>query len=237
MAISRRNSPSMNPKLTTPLGNLYCLLKDWMPISDFETAIKDYFAGARSKAELADYRAKRGHSKKLRDEVVPALRYIKFVKAKGEIKFELGDGVPDCWLRDNPSADPQGIEVTVAQSREQYHLGKELNEKGEGRGFLGLSDNDSSQAFATRLESPRTMYSTETALKVIGDGIKLCLVKKQEVKYAGFDLLIEAPLRSLPRERWKRILGELRAAANATHFREIHVIGNQHSEPFGFRIK
>jgi hypothetical protein len=159
------------------------------------------------------------------------------VKAKGEVKFALNNTVPDCWLREDPEAKPQGLEITVAQSREQHYLGKELNEKRVGRGFLGLPDNAPSKAFSDRLARSRVMYSTGSALETIGNGIKSCLKKKSDPKYAGFDLLIEAPLRSLPNERWNQIEGDLRSAASEMPFREIHVIGNQDTEPFGFRIK
>jgi hypothetical protein len=53
------------------------------------------------------------------------------------------------------------------------------------------------------------MYSTGSALEAIGNGIKSCLKKKSDPKYAGFDLLIEAPLRSLPNEGWNQIEGDL----------------------------
>lgn len=219
------------------LASLLTRLTDWMPISEFETRMRDYFQGARSQAEIADFRAKSGAVKSLRDEVVPVLHHVKFAKAKGEIKFALNNTVPDCWIRDTPGADPQGLEVTVAQSREQYHLGKELTEKGIGRGFVGLPDTAPESAFADRLASPRVMYSTESPLRAIALGIKLCLQKKNHPKYAGLDLLVEAPLRSLPNERWSQIENELREAASAIPFREIHVIGNQDTDPFGFRIK
>ena len=77
----------------------------------------------------------------------------------------------------------------------------------------------------------------ETALKVIGNGIKYCLGKKDHPKYAGHDLLIEAPLHSLPKERWSLIEDDLRLAASTMPFREIHVIGTHDTAPFGFRIK
>jgi hypothetical protein len=181
----------------TPLGQLLARLASWLSLAEFEQALADYFGGPRSAKELADYRAKRGAVKKLRDEVVPVLHHVKLVKARGDIRFALNNGVPDCWLRDNPDASPQGLEITVAQSREQHLLGQELNEKRMGRGFLGLPDDAPTTAFAARLARPRVMYSTENALKVIGDGIKSCLRKKDHPKYAGHDLLIEAPLRSL----------------------------------------
>jgi hypothetical protein len=221
----------------TRLGFLLSRLADWMPICDFENAMSDYFSGPRSKAEIADYRAKRGALKRLRDEITPVLSYVKFLGVQGEIRFELSDAVPDCWLRENCNSEPRGLEITVAQSREQYHLGLELNEKNIGRGFMGLSDDAPSGAFAENLARQRTMYSTEAALKATSNGIKLCLKKKTKPKYAGFDLLIEAPLHSLPNERWNHIQKELCAAAAETPFRQIHVIGSRDIDLFGFRIK
>jgi hypothetical protein len=178
-----------------------------------------------------------GAVKKLRDEVVPVLHHVRFVKAKGDIRFELNDGVPDCWLRDNLNAPPQGLEVTVAQSREQHRLGQEMNETGIAPGFLGLPDDASEKVFKERLMRARVMYSSEGALKVIGNGIKDCLCKKDHPKYTGHDLLIEAPLHSLPKERWSRIEDDLRSAAGTLPFREIHIIGDHDTSPFGFRIK
>jgi hypothetical protein len=226
-----------SPAPITPLGLLLARLADWNSIVDFDQAMHGYFSGKRSQAEIADYRVKRGALKALRDEVSPVWHHLKFVKAKGEVKFSLSNTVPDCWLRENQNAEPQGLEVTVAQSREQHYLGRELNDKRMGRGFLGLPDSASSKEFSDRLAKQRAMYSTGSALEVIGSGIKSCLKKKADPKYIGLDLLIEAPLRSLPNERWSQIMGDLRSAASEMPFREIHVIGNQDTEPFGFRIK
>jgi hypothetical protein len=223
--------------VTEPPLRLLSQLAGWMSVSQFEKAITDYFTGGRSAAEVAEYRTKSGPMKKLRDEVAPMLHYVKFIKAEGEIRFELSDSVPDCWLRADPSAERQGVEITVAQAREQYYLGKELNEKRVGRGFLGLPDDAPSELFAAKLATPRAMYTTDSALAVIGNGIKRCLSKKAATKYAGYDLVIEAPLRSVPNERWAMIHRDLCSAASDMPFRQIHVIGNQDSEPFGFRIK
>jgi hypothetical protein len=209
-----------------------------MALDDFERALKDYFEGPRSEAELADYRAKRGVAKKLRDEVVPVLHYVKFTKVCGEIRFELNNDVPDCWLRNNPAASPLGLEVTVAQSREQQRLGQQMSKtKGIVPGYLGLPDDAPEAIYKERLERARVMYSSDGALAVIGNGIKACLRKKNHPKYGGYDLLIEAPLRSLPNERWSLIEEELRIEAGALPFREIHVIGDQEQSPYGFRIK
>lgn len=228
----------MLPNPDTALGRLFARLEDWMSLAEFEQTLEDYFHEPRSAAELADYRAKRGTVKKLRDEVVPVMHHIKFVKAKGDIRFELNSAVPDCWLRDNPNAPPQGLEVTVALSREQQRLGQHMNEtKGMVPGYLGLPDDAPEKLFKERLARGRIMHSSDGALKVIGDGIKRCLGKKDNPKYAGHNLLIEAPLHSLPKERWSRIEDDLRSAASTLPFREIHVIGDHDTSPFGFRIK
>jgi hypothetical protein len=227
----------MTLSLDTPLDKLLSRLKDWMPIPDFEKAMVEYFSGPRSKDEIADYRAKRGKVKKLRDEVTPVWNHISFVGIKGEVRFELNDSVPDCWMRRNSNSKPWGVEVTIAQSREQHHLGQELNEKGIGRGFIGLPDDAPSSAFASNLARGRVMYSTESALTTTLNGVTLCLKKKKKAKYAGFDLLIEAPLYYLPQERWNYIQDELQIAAADMPFREIHIIGGRSPEPIGFRIK
>jgi hypothetical protein len=222
----------------TALGRLYAQLSDWLALEEFERALAAYFAGPRPAAELADYRAKRGTAKKLRDEVVPVLHHVQFIKAQGEIRFELNNEVPDCWLRDDPAAVPRGLEVTVAQSREQQRLGQRMNEtRGMVPGHLGLPDDAPEALYEHRLARGRVTYSTEGALRAVSDGIKTCLRKKGHPKYAGHDLLIEAPLLSLPKERWSRIEDDLRINARALPFREIHVISDHDTSPFGFRIK
>src|SRR6202022_1757836 len=145
----------MPPAPDTPLGLLFARLVDWMPIFEFEELMRGYFSSKRPQAEIADFRAKRGALKTLRDEVSPVLHHVKFVKAKGEIRFALNNAVPDCWLRERPAAKPQGLEVTVAQSREQHYLGKALNEKGISPGFIGLPDKASSKAFADKMARGR----------------------------------------------------------------------------------
>lgn len=228
----------MQPNPDSSLGRLYDRLSVWLAIDEFEQALAAYFEGPRSTAELADYRAKRGALKKLRDEVVPVLHHVKFSKTKGEIRFELNGEVPDCWLRTSPSAVPQGLEVTVAQSREQQRLGRLMNETKEMvPGYLGLPDDAPEALYEKRLKRGRVMFVPDGALATIGNGIKACLARKNHPRYAGHDLLIEAPLHTLPEERWGRIHDELRANASALPFREIHVIGDHDRSLVGFRIK
>jgi hypothetical protein len=107
----------------------------------------------------------------------------------------LNSDVPDCWLRDNPNATPQGLKVTVAQSREEQRLGQQMAEtKGMVPGFLGLPDDAPEKIYKERLGRGRIMRSPDAALQTTADGIKSSLRKKDHPKYAGFDLLIAAPL-------------------------------------------
>jgi hypothetical protein len=104
------------PAPDTPLGLLLARLADWNSIVDFEQAMRNYFSGKRSEAEIADFRAKRGAVKVLRDEVSPVLHHLRFVKAKGEVKFALDNTVPDCWLREDPEEKPTPPSSRVVQS-------------------------------------------------------------------------------------------------------------------------
>jgi len=228
---------AMNAQIEPALSTLLDRLTDWTPIPEFEASMASYFSGPRSTAEVQTYRSRSGSQKKLRDELTPVLHHFQFLKVEGEVRFALNDDVPDCWVRANASAVPHGMEVTIAQAREQHHLGKELNEKGVGRGFLGLPDSAPSAVFTARLARPRDMHSTEAALYAVREGIKSCIAKKAKSKYRGFDLLIEAPLGSLPRARWSLVQDELRAAARETPFHRVHVISNRSPEPFGFCVK
>ena len=219
------------------LALLYSRLANWNFISDFQDALTEYFHGERCPAEIADYRARRGHLKKLRDEVVPVSSYVTFICFTGEIRFQLNDSIPDCWVRQTPTSNPLGMEVTVAQAREQQALGEELNTKGIGRGFLGLYDEASSTAFRERLSRPRAMYSTEQAVKIVCGGIKRSIEKKNKSKYKDFSLLVEAPLSLLPDERWSAIEDELRIAAASKPFQKIYIISNRDTRLYGFPIK
>ncbi len=172
-----------------------------MSLADFEQDLATYFDGPRPEAEIADYRAKRGAAKKLRDEVVPVLHHIKFTKAKGEIRFQLNSDIPDCWLRDTPNATPQGLEVTVAQSREQQRLGQLMNEtKGMVPGFLGLPDGAPEKLYKERLARGRIMHSSDGALAAVGNGIKSSLQKKNQPRFAGHDLIPNMASRNIMRE-------------------------------------
>jgi hypothetical protein len=56
----------MFPNPDTSFGRLFARLSGWMSLAECEQTLADYFNGTRTKAEIADYRAKRGAVKKLR---------------------------------------------------------------------------------------------------------------------------------------------------------------------------
>jgi hypothetical protein len=104
-------------------------------------------------------------------------------------------------------------------------------------GFLGLPDDAPSHVFRASLARSRIMHSTEGVLKAVSAGIQKCLKRKDNPKYEGLNLLIQAPLHCLPKARWVSIEGDLRLAASKLPFNKIHVIGDQSTEAFGFQIK
>jgi len=207
-------------------------------VADFQMSLEDLFARPRSAGDLNHYRLSRSLWKELADEVTPVSRFLRFHSIEsGQIRFPLDNHPPDCWLWKDGETDPVGIEVTIAQAAERYRLAKELVDTGRGRGFIGVSDDAPRADFDCAMARQRVMYSTGQALSAIRHGILRCLSRKDKPKFAGFILLIQAPLVSLPRERWEAITGELCAAALSLPFREVHVIGNAGERPWGFQIK
>ena len=121
---------------------------------------------------------------------------------------------------------------------EQYHLSKEMNENGWGRGFVGVPDDAPQADFDRRMSNPRIMYTTEQALEATKDGILRCLLRKNDHRYEEvFYLLIQAHLSTLPKERWGAITDELSQEATNLPFQEVHIIGTSDEKPWGFQIK
>lgn len=209
-----------------------------MTMKDFHLRLASLFAEERSPQDIEDYRLGKNPWKKLRDEVTPVSRFLKFndVRAK-KIRFPLDNKTPDCWLL-NTNGENRGIEVTIERGREEYHLSKELNESGIGRGFIGVLDDAPQTEFNSRISNPPSMYSTEQALEVTKQGILRCLLKKNNQRYSKvYYLLIHAHLSTLPKQRWSAIQQELSEVAACLSFTEVHIIGNADSESWGFQIK
>jgi hypothetical protein len=204
-------------------------------VAIFQAELRGLFKRPRSDRDRDDYRLSKPPWKKLADEVTPMARFLRFNRVEsGRIRFSLDNHAPDGWLWQGDRNDPVGIEVTIAQGTERYHLAKELVDTGEGRGFIGLADGASPVAFDCAMSKPREMHSTDQILLAITHGILRCLSRKDKPKFAGFILVIQAPL-VLPCERWKAIRGDLCKAASALPFAEVHVVDND--EQCGFQIK
>lgn len=207
-------------------------------IGSFQDSLKSLFQDQRSSSDIENFRLGKSPWKKLRDEITPVSRFIEFNDIGADrIRFPLDNHTPDCWLLFDVSEN-LGVEVTIERGREKYHLAKELNETGRGRGFIGIQDDSSQTKFDERLSKPRTMFSSEQALEATKAGIIRCLSRKNETKYKNIHyLLIQVHLNNLPKERWSLIKDDLRQVAKKLLFQEIHVIGDAGDESWGFQIK
>ena len=209
-----------------------------MSVAGFQSSLRTLFSMERSATDIDDYRLGKKPWKKLRDEITPVSRFIVFNDfCVDHLRFPLDDSTPDCWLIFE-NGDTRGIEVTIERGREQYHLTKEMNECGVGRGFIGMQDDAPQADFNRRMSKPRSMYSSEQALAVTKAGINRCLTRKNNDKYNGiYYLVIQAHLTTLPKERWTAITEELSHRAARLPFQEVHVIGNADEAPWGFQLK
>lgn len=209
-----------------------------MPIGEFQSELVDLFEVPRSRQDLDDYRLSRGPWKKLADEVSPVSQFFRYLGiVAGSVRFPLDSIHPDCWLTKSPGVDPIGVEVTIAMARQRFHVATEMVQTGVGRGFLGKRDDAPKAEFDAAMARRRTMYSTEHALKAVRDGVLRCMAKKDQPKFAGYILLIEAPFRSIPESRWSAIEDELRQAASPLPFAEVHVVSDAYEDTSGMRLK
>lgn len=206
---------------------------DWITFEDFVRIVDSHFEKPRTTQEIADYRLGKGRKtfKKFRDEIVPAYHFVIATGRSGWIRFSLSDSVPDFWIRDEGQALPRGIEITRANVKEQVWMARELNRQGWGRGFLGLSDDDSDATYAKKLREEPRAYSTDQALEARLSGIVRCIERKNMPSkardYSGCELLVEGFINdeqlSLP--YWDDILPRLRDAAAHSIFERVHLIG------------
>lgn len=216
-------------------------LFDVRALKDFEQAISadagipldialamynELFTRPRSSKDLADFRESKKPWKKLNDEVSPTLKFLAARNdLSGRIRFPLDNSAPDCWFWPSDSAPPVGIEVTIAQARERWHLMKELNNQGLAPGFLGIPDDAPQAVFDQATGRNRTMYSSAQAITATKLGILSCLAKKDRPVYEGMTLIVQAPLGSISEQRWLPMLEELKPTAAKMPFSEIHLVG------------
>jgi hypothetical protein len=173
----------------------------------------------------ADYREGRGRLKRLRDEVTPIVGLLKRKAGPGDkAKFNLDSSNHDAlWVRSQSSIK---IEATVAQARARLNLMRELNTRGEGRGFLPIADDAKTEQFLAAMEKEPMCYSTKEYLSTLDRAIRLCLQKKL---HSSADILvIDAPVSSeyIPSERVHDIPVLREPHALAQHM-EIYVIDRE----------
>ncbi|HEX3652057.1 MAG TPA: hypothetical protein VHU18_04450 [Rhizomicrobium sp.] len=173
----------------------------------------------------SDMRLARGRVKRLCDEVAPARRFAQAtLQGSDLIQFPLDSGPIDCSVLPT-TGKLRKIQITVAQARARLNVMRELDEKGIGRGYLGVTDDRPTAEFMAAMSRERIMYSPGAAQKTLVDAIRLSLEKKGDPRGAN-TLLIQVPLDILPKNRVDDILPELVQIATTSPFDEIFVVGN-----------
>ena len=211
------------------LDDFYTTIKSGnTTVSNFLEKYECIFGFIHSEGLTEDYRLGSGRVKKLRDEVSPVARFVrKFAAPADRISFALDDKTPDCFVTHGGSRRRK-IEVTVAQGRERFNVMRELNQTGTGRGFLGLSDDAPTDHFKERMNQPRTAYSAEEIGRTLIFALAICARKKS--KFTGDTLLIDAPLETLPPNRWDDFWEPLANEVEKLTFDEVYVTGRSNQE-------
>jgi hypothetical protein len=227
-----------HPSMTQPdtIDGIYAQLGDWTPVVAMQERLRTYFH-TRSRDEIPDYREKRGAQKRLRDEVVPVFRFFEKIGFTGDVRFGFNSDAPDCWFRNGDDAEATGLEVTAALAREAQLRGRALNQQGQSAGFIGILDKTPQAEVDRLIARPRRMYTTEHALRTTEMAIRQCLRKKDKPKYEGFHLLVEAPLNSIPEERWSGVFANLEKEAASLPFEQVHLIGDRDGNLITRRLK
>ena len=106
---------------------------------------------------------------------------------------------------------------------------------GAGRGFLGLSDDAPTEDFKRKMAEPRVAYSAEEIGHSIIRAVANCVQNKS--KSHGDILLIEAPLESLPADRWNDFSACLAEQAKESTYPAVYVTGRSDGRDTCLRIK
>lgn len=206
------------------LDNFYDDLKSGISAEDFLARYKLIVEFTHEIGITSDMRLARGRVKRLCDEVAPARLLIQHEFSDAFlVQFPLDDGAIDCNIL-TKTGICRKIQITVAQALERLNLMTELNEKGIGRGYLGLTDEMPKSSFDTAMERERMMYSTASAEKTLCSAISLCIAKKAKPKGAD-TLVILAPLGVLPTKRVLEIAPQFEEIAAVSKFTSVFVVG------------
>lgn len=230
MSLTEKRENSMGELVdlsdTTAVNEFRARAQNGMTIEELHKQLFKLYEG-RSDEEMEAWYFSRGKAKQIMDEVGPVARMLRVARiAKGTVAFPFDDNPPDCWLyREGKS--PIGIEVTIAQGRERHLLAEErkASKNGITRGRIALLDSASKHEIEAAKESRREMYSTQSAINILAQSIRLCLSKKASVKYKGMYLVIDANMLVLPPDRWKYLMPGFKPEVEKTSFRRVYLVG------------
>ncbi len=217
------------------LDDFYTALKSGTTVARFLEQYEHIIGFIHAERLTEDYRLGKGRVKRLRDEVSPVARFVReHASLEDQIWFALDYTAPDCCVRHGVDRLRE-IEVTVAQGSERFNVMTELNQTGIGRGFLGLSDDAPTEHFVRKMAQPREAYTEEEIGRIMICAVAICARKKEQSR--GDTLLIEAPLVTLPAERWDNFRTPLSKKVKELAFPEVYVTGRSSGRDICLRIK
>ncbi len=98
-----------------------------------------------------------------------------------------------------------------------------------------MSDDAPTEDFVSRMDQPRVAGSTEEIGRSIICAVEICARKKS--KSPGDTLLIEAPLETLPADRWDNFRVPLAEKVKDLAFPEVYVTGRSGDRDICLKIK
>jgi hypothetical protein len=209
------------------LGVFYELLKRGITVGDFLERRVQVIQHIRARSLTRDFRLAKGHLKRFSDEVTPVAYFVAAQASDADlVQFPLDTGALDCNVH-HCGGRHRKIEITVAQAQERYETGKELNETGWGRGFVGISDCAPKGALRAKMAEPRDAYTTEQAKAAMINAVSICISKKS-LNCISDTLIVSAPLNWLLTKHWSERFWSQFAASSvvkAAPFLEIFVVG------------
>ena len=220
------------------LDEFYAAVQSQILIGAIKDRYSDVLEYVHANNMTDDMRLAKGRVKRLRDEIAPAMHFLRCQTGDSDsVQFPLDDGPIDCTVFYSAGSKRQ-IQITGAQRRERLNLMTELNQnpKGIGRGYLGVTDDRPTVEFQGAMAKGRIMYSTTGAQSTLCHAVSLCLERKKDPKGAD-TLLIEAPLNVLPVARVEEILPTLEGKAVLSAFQEIFLVGDGERTPECYKLK
>ncbi len=98
-----------------------------------------------------------------------------------------------------------------------------------------MSDDAPTEHFVRMMARPRKAYTEDEVGHIIVCEVTICARKKN--KFRGDTLLIEAPLETLPADRWGNFRAHLAEKVKELAFPEVYVIGRSGGRDICLRIK